>query len=151
MNIPINEQLKSLSSMTTAQMQALWHQLFGRRPNSVRRDLMIKFLAYRLQERAYRELSSEAKSRLRELARRLESDPNANLADLPVLKPGTQFVRIWRGKSHCVTVLKRGYEYSGKHFMSLSEIARSITGTRWSGPLFFGLRKKSVSRRSNGT
>ena len=57
------------------------------------------------------------------------------------LKPGTRLVREWRGEIHQVTVLDDGLEYRGSHYDSLSEIARSITGTRWSGPLFFGLRR----------
>lgn len=60
------------------------------------------------------------------------------------LKPGTRLVRSWRNQTHEVTVLEKGFGYQGQHFESLSEIARTITGTRWSGPRFFGLSQKDA-------
>ena len=62
-----------------------------------------------------------------------------------MLKPGTRLVRRWKGGNHVVTVEPTGFEYRGIHYESLSQIARLITGTRWSGPLFFGLRDKKTS------
>jgi hypothetical protein len=114
-----------------------------------RRDLLTKFLAYKLQEQAYGGLDSVTRKRLRDLGRKLATNPNAQLSGCPRIKPGTQLIRDWLGKSHRVTVLESGFEYAGKHFSSLSRIARLITGTRWSGPLFFGL-KDTQSKEPTG-
>lgn len=122
-------------------MLTLWKELFRvPAPRQVRRDLLIKFLAYRMQEQAYGGLSPATRKRLSELARKVEANPNAEISAAPRIKPGTRLIRDWRGQSHRVTVLENGYEYAGKRYSSMSQIARLITGTRWSGPLFFGLR-----------
>ena len=104
------------------------------------RGLLIRFLAYRIQEQACGGLSPATRKRLRELARRFGADPSAAIVAAPPIKPGTRLLRDWRGQSHRATVLEKGYEYAGKRYESLSQIARLITGTRWSGPLFFGLK-----------
>jgi hypothetical protein len=137
----IKDQLTHLSKKSKPQMLALWKQLFELPPpREARRDLIVRFLAYKMQERAHGGLSRETRSRLAELVRKLATNPNAELSGTPRIKPGTRLIRDWRGQSHQVTVLENGYEYAGKRYSSLSQIARLITGTRWSGPLFFGLK-----------
>jgi hypothetical protein len=106
-------------------------------------------LAYKLQEQAYGGLKPQVKRRLRELAVRFAADPRQDVAKLATparIKPGTRLIREWQGESHHVTVSERGFEYQGRVYASLSEIARHITGTRWSGPLFFGLRHSEKPR-----
>jgi hypothetical protein len=76
---------------------------------------------------------------LQRLTEEIASDPHANLRDIPCIKPGTRLIREWRGETHKVTVTAEGFAYGGKRYKSLSKIARLITGTRWSGPRFFGL------------
>ena len=130
-----------LPRMSKTQLLALWKQLSNvPLPRQVRRDLLIRLLAYRMQEQAYGGLSPATRKRLRELARKLETNPHAELSGTPRIKPGTRLIRDWGGRSHRVTVLDNSYEYAGKRYASLSQVARLITGTRWSGPLFFGLR-----------
>jgi hypothetical protein len=137
----VGNRLTVLPRMSKAQLLGLWNELFKiPPPRQGRRDLLVKFLAYRMQEQAYCGLSPATRKRLRELARKFEANPNAELSGAPQIKPGTRLIRDWRGHSHRVTVLENGYEYAGKRYSSLSQIARLITGTRWSGPLFFGLR-----------
>ncbi len=137
----VENRLEHLSKMSKAQLLTLWKELFKvPAPRQVRRDLLIKFLAYRMQEQAYGGLSPATRKRLRELARKVEANPNAEISGAPRIKPGTRLIRDWRGQSHRVTALENGYEYTGKRYSSLSQVARLITGTRWSGPLFFGLR-----------
>ncbi len=94
--------------------------------------------AYRMQARAEGGLGKAAPKRLVKLA-----DPNgkSTRTAAPRLRPGTRLVREWHGEVHQVTVLEERFEYRGLRYASLSQIARAITGTRWSGPLFFGLRK----------
>jgi hypothetical protein len=135
--------------MSKAHLLAMWKECFGlAAPKAVRRDLMIRFLAYKLQEQAHGGLDSDTRKRLRELTRKLETNPNAELSSSPRIKPGTQLLRDWRGESHRVTVVENGFEYGGKLYPSLSKIARLITGTRWSGPVFFGLRNDKAKEPS---
>jgi hypothetical protein len=146
-------QLDSLPAMSKDALSALWQQLFQSPPQrQLRRQLMVRILAYRIQEQAFRGLSANARQRLRQMARALERDPAAELAAAPTYKPGTRLIRQWQDRTHVVTVQEKGYEYQGAHYQSLSEVARLITGTRWSGPLFFGLKshrpKTPAARRS---
>jgi hypothetical protein len=102
---------------------------------------MVPVLAYRMQEKEFGGLSHTVRKRLREIAQSLGSvkqQPDAKL------QGGTRLVRTWRGEVHEVAVTDNGFTYRGRHFTSLSRIAREITGTPWSGPLFFGTRKKTV-------
>jgi hypothetical protein len=98
-------------------------------------------IAYRLQEQAFGGLSPDTKQKLRQFARAFKRSPNHQLTPNLDLKPGTLLEREWGGVRHRVRVLDDGFEYSDERFASLSEIARKITGSRWSGPLFFGLKK----------
>lgn len=147
MNTSIESRISELPKLTKAELMSLWRESFGRAaPPCLRRQLMIRFLAYTIQERAYGGLNPAAVKRLRELGRLLEKEPAAALPGAPVLRAGTRLIRDWRGKRHEVLVEESGYEYQGKRFSSLSEVARHITGTRWSGPLFFGLNQRSLRR-----
>jgi hypothetical protein len=144
----VSEQLNSLPEMNKAALGALWREHFGvPQPEQTRRDLIIRVLAYKIQEQAFGRLSSSIRRRLRQLASAMEKDPNSTISNTRVIKPGTRLIREWQGKSYKVTVAKSGFEYDGQWYASLSEIARLITGTRWSGPLFFGL-KVSAGRRT---
>lgn len=146
-----NARLLEIGKMPRSKLAKLWKELYGTAPpQKARRDLLVRFVAYRLQEQILGGLSRETKNRLLQLARRIKRDPDANLVDAPRIKPGTCLVRDWRGRSHRILVLVNGYQYAGKKFASLSEIARSITGTRWSGPLFFGLKKAQRKEPSSG-
>jgi hypothetical protein len=111
----------------------------------LRRNLMIPILAYRIQENAYGGLKPHTLRRLQKLAANLEQDRKAPILLTPQLKPGTKLLRQWQGEMHEVLVANEGFEYRGKRYESLSEIARQVTSTRWSGPLFFGLKKKARS------
>lgn len=73
---------------------------------------------------------------------------NSTISTSPSLRPGTRLVRQWRDQVHLVNVEAKGYEYQGARYQSLSEIARLITGTRWSGPLFFGIKNEQGSSNS---
>ena len=139
-----------MTSMSRDALSRLWQQMFQASPPlQLRRLLMVRILAYRIQEQAFRGLSPSARQRLRQIARAVEKDP-AEVTAAPAFKPGTRLLRQWRDQTHVVTVTEKGYEYQGSRYQSLSEIARLITGTRWSGPLFFGMKahkaKPSYSR-----
>jgi hypothetical protein len=140
---PISGRLASLPHLSKSELCQVWKELFDA-PSSPRihRCLMIRILSYRLQEQAYGGLSAASIRRLRHLAQKLEANPKASLSSAPSVKPGTRFIRQWQDQTHVVTAEEKSYEYGGKRYSSLSQIARLITGTNWSGPLFFGLKDK---------
>jgi hypothetical protein len=109
---------------------------------------MIPILAYRIQEQAFGSLSARTQERLRRLSQAFEKGGDSALAGVPRVRPGTRLVRQWGDQVHLVNVHVNGYEYQGARYKSLSEIARLITGTRWSGPLFFGIKNESTSDKS---
>lgn len=144
---PIADRLTELPKLSKAKLRELWQQLFnGSSSPRLRRHLMIPILAYRIQEQAFGSLSAATRARLRELGRALENNPEGVTSCRPSLKPGTRLVRQWRDQVHLVNVDERGYEYQGGRYKSLSEVARRITGTRWSGPAFFGLKVDEAAR-----
>ena len=98
-------------------------------------------IAYELQVRAYGGLKPETRQRLRKLYDAFKADPNYTPQPNYGLKPGTVLTREWRGVMHKVGVLAEGFEYQGRQYDSLSEIASLITGSKWSGPVFFGFRR----------
>jgi Protein of unknown function (DUF2924) len=137
--------------MNKKELHILWRQLFGQTaPPQIRRELLIRILAYRIQEQAYGGLTPETRKRLRELGRKLAADPDMEIAAPQRIKPGTRLIREWQGKSHHVTVLEEGFNYAGKRYSSLSQIARLVTGTRWNGPPFFGLRTNHTGKHLHG-
>jgi hypothetical protein len=137
------KRLADLPTLSRVALCELWKQLFdASAPANLRRDLMIPILAYRLQEQAFGSLSSSARRRLRHLSRAFERDSDSTIPSAMKIRPGTRLVRQWRDQVHLVNVEANGYEYRGARYQSLSEIARLITGTRWSGPLFFGIKNE---------
>jgi len=135
-------QLAALPGKSTAELKALWVELYDREPPTFNRDYLVKRLAYRIQELAYGGLSARAEAKLDRLIAeedlRVKGKQPVRKGDRPIA--GTRLIREWQGVEHVVTVLVDGYEYHGRPYRSLSAIARAITGTRWNGPLFFALR-----------
>ena len=108
---------------------------------------MVPFLAYKIQENAYGGLKPSTRSQLRCIARELEkSTASPEFKVQRKLKAGTRILREWHGQTHEVIVTESGYEYGGGGYRSLSEVARKITGARWSGPAFFRLNRDRASR-----
>jgi hypothetical protein len=152
MNARMAGQIAQLGTFSRQQLPDMWQKLYQRAaPPGIRRELLIPFLAYRMQEHAYGGLKSSARSELRRIARDLEkSSGSTRLILRPKIRAGTRLLREWRGQTHEVIATKSGYEYRGVSYRSLSEIARKVTGTRWSGPAFFGLKNaKSALGHSN--
>jgi hypothetical protein len=139
--------LASLAQLTPGELRALWPQWFDRpAPAKIRRVLLVRALAYRLQERASGGLTTATRTKLRELAEAVKSNSVAGVIEPPRLTPGTHVIREWGNERHQVTVEAAGIVYRGQRYRSLSEIARRITGTRWSGPLFFGIPPSAKGR-----
>ena len=138
----LSEQIAALPSLNKTQLLALWTENFSKYPPpQLRKRLMVALLAYRIQEKEFGGLSQEARRRLREVAVSLRTDKPSQERSDSAPQTGTRLLRVWRGETHEVIATGNGYLYRGQPYSSLSKIAREITGTRWSGPLFFGVRK----------
>ena len=147
MSTEITAKLQELPHLPRPKLLALWRELFAQPAHPrLRRNLMVPILAYRLQEQAYGGLKPSTRKRLQKLAAELEQYRRASLAPVPQLRAGTRLLRQWQGQMHEVVVVDEGFDYRSKRYESLSEIARQITGTRWSGPLFFGLKQGRKAR-----
>ena len=141
-NTTIRAQLAALPTMPMAELWALWDQHFPRRPSHRNRHYVQSRLAYRIQELAYGALPTNIRKMLVEAgAKRSKIKTNVGRGTPAMLMPGTTLIREWEDRQHRVTVTTDGlYELNGEIFKSLSAAARQITGTRWNGPRFFGLR-----------
>jgi hypothetical protein len=135
--------LAALPQSDIRDLKAQWRSLFGADPPPYNRRFLESRLAYRIQELAYGGLKPETIARLEALGEQIDGG-NITLRRIrqhqrPIA--GTRLLREYQGVEHVVTVTREGYEYQGRPYQSLSAIARAITGTRWNGWLFFGLRK----------
>ncbi len=137
----ISAEIAALAALGINDLKARWRELYDTEPPPrISRELLTRAIAYRLQEREFGDLAPATRRLLERVADDLSSHrARPNLACKAA--PGTLLIREWRGKAHQVTVHDDAVVYRGKRYGSLSEVARLITGTRWSGPLFFGLRK----------
>ena len=143
---PVLAQLASLKTTPVTGLKQKWRELFEGEPPPYNRRLLESRLAYRIQELAYGGLSPQTVERLDALAHEIEgkgSKRSSSLQNRPIA--GTRLIREWRGVEHSVTVRQEDFEYQGRPYKSLSAIARAITGTRWNGLVFFGLKNQRRS------
>jgi hypothetical protein len=154
--IDIAKALVRLSEVTIFELRGEWRRLH-RTPPPMRlsRDLLTRGIAYKLQERAYGSLSTATARKLEQAGAYPLSRGAVKPAPPISLKPGTRLVREWRGVTHMVLIHSDGIEWCGQRCRSLSLVARKITGARWSGPRFFGLRRRprdstSTARTGHG-
>jgi|SRR5215472_9035722 len=141
--IKLERNIAGLIDRSAQDLRLAWRQLHRTGPPpGLSRDLMIRALAYNLQERAHGRPSPALRRRLRTLA--VEFDKGGASFDPRIVpKAGTTLVRQWRGHTHAVLVREDGFEYEGQRYRSLSVIAERITGAHWSGPRFFGVTKRA--------
>ena len=119
-------------------------------PKAFGPDLLRRSIAHRIQEKAYGGLSAPTRRLLDQLVKAAMAKPSGRLELPRRIKPGSELVRMWKGKTYRVIVTANGFAYDGKTFAGLSEIASAITGTRWNGPRFFGLRSESSKDSADG-
>jgi hypothetical protein len=150
-------ELGKLEQLSRAELRALWaKELAEKPPQSLGRDILALGIAYARQERLYGGLSRRAAKELDRLLARAVADANPDtprVSTSPLPRAGTILVREWQGTTHHVTVTHEGFFWNGKAHRSLSGIAGAITGTKWNGPRFFGLRDvkpKSSEARHGG-
>jgi hypothetical protein len=142
MNDQLLARLSALKTTPTLKLKEQWRQLFETAPPPFNRRYLESRLAYRIQELTLGGLKPETVRRLEKLGEELDggrADVRKRPAsDRPV--SDTRLIREYQGAAHCVTVRENDFEYRGRPYKSLSAIARAITGTQWSGPVFFGLK-----------
>ncbi|MCA6112586.1 DUF2924 domain-containing protein [Bradyrhizobium cenepequi] len=147
----VEAELDRLPRTPIAQLRDRYRDLFrADPPKAFGPDLLRRSIAQRIQERAYGGLSRESQRLLDQLVKAAIAKPNGRLELPRRIKPGSELVRTWKGKSYRVVVMADGFSHGGKIFGSLSEIASEITGTNWNGPRFFGLRSPSGNGATNG-
>ena len=136
-------EIAKIERMSLIELREAWLKRFGKEaPKLKGRDLLIRVLAFRLQADVFGDHSPEVKRKLAHLASVLAKDPKAQLFPTPSLKPGIVLTREYRGVVHRVLVQSQGYLYDEKTYASLTDIARTITGSNWSGPRFFGIEQR---------
>jgi hypothetical protein len=144
----IREALTRLPTCNRAELNAEWLRLYRTKPPArLGRNLLMAAIAYRLQEQVLGGLQPELRRQLCAIAGRARDGGKPALA-APRLKPGTKLLRDWRGHTHEVVVSDQGFVWQQVRYRSLSQIARAITGTRWSGPVFFGLKPRTTTARA---
>ena len=141
-------EIAGLSKASTKDLRERWKSMFGRAPSrDIGRSFLTRAIAYRLQEKAFGGLKPSTQRLLAEFAHAGANGSAFAAAPSRIVQPGEVLVREWRGTSHQVSALEKGFSFGGKRYRSLSEVAREITGTRWSGPLFFGLKRSQEECR----
>jgi hypothetical protein len=141
----LDSDIAALPTLSAQELRVAWRGLRCGDPTAgSSRDLMLREIAYKMQERAHGGLAPAIRRRPRALAAEVEANGAAALATAILLKPGTRLLREWGGRTYTVIVLDDGFESEGERYQSLTQIARRITGAHWSGPRFFGLRKAAA-------
>ena len=136
----LTERLAAVPSLAYVELRSEWQRLYrAHPPKKVGRDVLELGIAWKLQEKALGGTSAAIKRRIADLAQTMEERGDLTKARTAKLKPGAKLIREWRGEAHDVLVIENGFLWKGKSWRSLSTIAHEITGTRWSGPRFFGL------------
>jgi hypothetical protein len=135
------EALSRLRELDLGKLRQQWRVLYKAEASPhLSRELLVRAVAYRMQEVAFGGLRPKPQRRLRQIAQQFKQTGEATTRARPELKPGTRLVREWQGRTYEVLVLDGGFSWQDTHHRSLSALARKITGTAWSGPLFFGLK-----------
>jgi hypothetical protein len=149
----LSRMLEALPALSPAELRSEWRRLYRSQPPRLSRDLLIRAIAYRIQELRYGGLSKAIKKKLATLATAPQSEGEIAPEPIQKISRGARLVREWNGRTHTVTVQEEGFTYAGRSYRSLTAIAREITGAHWSGPRFFGLARppKRLAPSSAGT
>ncbi|MBK3664783.1 DUF2924 domain-containing protein [Bradyrhizobium diazoefficiens] len=151
LNPEVEAELERLPGTPIVELRKRYRDLFkSEPPRAFGPDLLRRSIAHRIQERAYGGLPSPMRRLLDQLVRAAAANPGARLELPRRIKPGSELVRMWNRQTYRVIVMENGFAYGGKTFASLSEIATLITGTKWNGPRFFGLRSTKSSSEGAG-
>lgn len=150
-NPAVEAELDRLPALPIADLRKRYRELFRTEPPKVfGPDLLRRSIAHTIQEKAYGGLPPTTRRLLGQMIKSASAKPNGRLELPRRIKPGSELVRTWNRRTYRVKVVADGFAYEGKTFASLSEIATAITGTRWNGPRFFGLRSAAGRDDTDG-
>ena len=140
-------QLAALQKMKLTELQEKWRDLYGSEPPNFKSTFLKKRLAYRIQELFYGGIEESVKEKIKEIAAGDSMATNLKRSGSPITNegkvlPGTRFIREWNGKTYETIARDKGFEYNGKMYRSLTAIANEITGTKWNGLVWWGLKKR---------
>jgi len=141
------QKLAGLDDMTPAQLRAEWRDCWRKPAPEIGPDLLRRGIAWKKQSRIHGDLPPHVRREIEVVLSRLSAGKSAVDDERISLRPGTRLVRGWRGTMHQVVVLESGYEYQGRHYSSLTQVASAITGAHWSGPRFFDLKARGAPRK----
>lgn len=142
----LTDTLNGLAAMPPAALRAEWRRLYCEPAPALSPDLLARGIAWRLQEKQHGGLAPAVERELARLAGQGKSTPESSAPTPVSLRPGTRLVRSWNGETYSVLVTNDGYRMGDQTYPSLSSIAQAITGTKWSGPRFFGLKGPAPTR-----
>ena len=147
----LTAEIAGLSKASITDLRERWKAMYGKAPSQeIGRSFLIRAIAYRLQEKAFGGLKPSTRRLLARVAEETATGSSPKKPQIRKAQSGTVLIREWQGNAHRVTMLDDGVSFNGKHYRSLSEVAREITGSRWSGPRFFGLRLPAMEN-NHGT
>lgn len=139
-------EIARLRDLELPELRATWEKHYGAAvPKTLRREMLIRAILWQVQAKALGGLKPATRKYLLEVADAAHSKTGAAPAPPIRIRPGTKLIRVWQNRTHTVTALDEGFTWQGKRYRSLSQIARAITGTRWNGLVFFGVKRKSAS------
>jgi len=147
----LSVEIAGLAKADIKDLRERWKTLYGKASSGqIGRSFLIRAIAYRLQEQALGALKPATRRLLARIADETAATNSPKKPQSRKAGTGTILIREWQGNAHRVTVLDDGVAFDGKRYRSLSEVAREITGSRWSGPRFFGLRSPATEN-NHGT
>lgn len=146
-DMELSRMLEALPALSPAELRSEWRRLYRSQPPRLSRDLLIRAIAYRIQELRYGGLSKATRRKLAALVNAPQSEGEIAPETAQKISRGARLVREWNGRTHTVTVQEEGFIYAGRSYRSLTAIAREITGAHWSGPRFFGLARRPIGQR----
>ena len=141
----LHQELADLAELDLEQLRGRWRSIDRMRPPKLSREMLLRAIAYQLQEAAHGGLPPVIRRKLTAAA----IPAGADLTPILRLKPGVTLLREWHGVAHQFEVVENGFLHAGQRYRSLTRIAKLITGAHWSGPRFFGLNKAASARRQH--
>ena len=139
----ISEEVRAVALLDLPGLRSAWLERWGEVPKFRSRDMLARAMAYKIQVEAFGDLPALLKRKAAEYAAKFAADRRFTPAPGPNLKPGSSLVREWKGVRHEVAVTEEGFAYLGRSYRSLSKVAQAITGTKWNGLVFFGLKSRA--------
>jgi hypothetical protein len=145
----LETEIARLCGLGLPELRAVWEKHYGTMaPKTLRRDILIRSIAWRIQADAAGGLKPATRKYLRQVAEGAQSGTVVRAFLTGRIKPGTKLIRVWLDKTHTVMALADGFEWQGSRYRSLSKIARTITGTRWNGLVFFGVKTRPLESKA---